>query len=127
MGVSEKPTRETDAARRGIFGEIHDQVPVDFARRLERERDKFKTLWQRDSHGLGVVIGQRDTARAVAEDNRARYVTAEAERDDLREALRDAMMDCDHMLLAASRHVSEWETNVLRMQDKLRARIGGTP
>jgi hypothetical protein len=53
------------------------------------ERDGFRAMWSRDSTALSVAIGQRDTARAVAEDNRARYVTAERERDQLREALRE--------------------------------------
>jgi hypothetical protein len=52
--------------------------------KLERERDELRAMWERDSTALGVAIGQRDTARAVSEDNRARYVTAESERDELR-------------------------------------------
>jgi len=53
--------------------------------------EDFKALWERDSKSLSVAIGQRNTARAVAEDNRARYVTAERERDELAEALREAI------------------------------------
>lgn len=56
---------------------------------IERERDELRVLWERDSKALGVAIGQRDTARAVAEDNRALYVTAEAQRDELAAALRE--------------------------------------
>jgi hypothetical protein len=55
--------------------------------RLTFERDDLRTMWERDSTALGVAIGQRDTARAIAEDNRARYVTAERERDELRAVL----------------------------------------
>jgi hypothetical protein len=52
------------------------------------QRDEFKIWWERDSKSLSVALGQRDTARAVAEDNRARYAVAERQRNELAEALR---------------------------------------
>lgn len=69
---------------------------VEFAKQCQAERDEaradrdqFRVLWERDSRSLSDVIGQRNTARTVAEDNRARYVTAEHERDEALEALRE--------------------------------------
>jgi hypothetical protein len=59
--------------------------------RLVRQRDEFKIWWERDSKALSVALGQRDTARAVAEDNRARYAVAERQRDDLTDALRELL------------------------------------
>lgn len=92
--IVERPTPECDAEKYadldgwGAWIPGTECVSYDFARRLERERDearaerdRYRIWWERDSQSLGTVIGQRDTARAVAEDNRARYVTAEAERD----------------------------------------------
>jgi len=59
------------------------------ARDLQIERDDLRVMWERESTALGAAIGQRDRISAIAEDNRARYVTAERERDELREALRE--------------------------------------
>lgn len=104
------------------FCEGTKYAPADFARRLERERDaavkqmeagwirvcetpiaelmkerdRLLVLWERDSKALGVAIGQRDSARAIAEDNRARYVGAERQRDELAEALRAVMVWIDN-------------------------------
>jgi hypothetical protein len=96
--VSERETPETDAAEysttynNGTWaGGKRQVVNSNFALRLERQRDEFKIWWERDSKGLSVALGQRDTARAVAEDNRARYVTAERQRDDLAEVLRELL------------------------------------
>jgi hypothetical protein len=86
--LSERDTPETDEHYRAHFAE-HDHNRR-LCKRLERQRDEFKIWWERDSKALSVALGQRDTARAVAEDNRARYAVAERQRDELAEALRDA-------------------------------------
>lgn len=52
------------------------------------------------------------------------YLTLERERDALREALREAMMDCDHMLLSWSTNPQEWAHAVRKMQGKMRALLG---
>lgn len=69
--------------------------------RLEAERDQLRVMWERDSKALGVALGHRDTARAVAEDNRALWsqcsqacATLQGERD----ALREANIECDRQL-----------------------------
>lgn len=96
--MSERETTETDAFAHAMYcngmqaavegtTEISPEEAygkaIDFARRLERQRDEFKTWWERDSKSLSVALGQLNTVRAVAEDNRARYVTAERQRDEL--------------------------------------------
>lgn len=43
---------------------------------LRAERDQFKAMWERDSTALGKALAQRDTARADAEDKRARVAEA---------------------------------------------------
>jgi hypothetical protein len=45
----------------------------------------------------------------------------ERQRDALADALREAMMSCDHILLADASDIRDWRNDVLRMQDKLRA------
>lgn len=87
--MSERETPETDAEWAAAIGKDAKVADIKMVW-LERQRDEFRALWERDSKSLGVAIGQRNTARAVADDNRARYVTAESERNELAEALREA-------------------------------------
>lgn len=64
--------------------------------------------------------------RAVADEwtIRERQLAAEkAEAERLREALRDVMMDCDHMLLADPAAPRDWRNGVRKCQDKARAAI----
>ena len=55
---TQTPTPETDAAAIDACGHCEDDtdgqavVPVRFARRLERERDQLKIMWERDSKAL---------------------------------------------------------------------------
>jgi hypothetical protein len=67
----------------------------------QSERDEFKIWWERDSKALSAALGQRDTARAVAEDNRARYAVAESQRDET--MLRLANQDDEMIALQARR------------------------
>lgn len=70
-----------------------------------KHRDEGCRVGQR----LQYVCDERDEA------------LAEAER--LREALRDVMMDCDHMLLADPAASRDWRNGVRKCQDKARAAI----
>lgn len=92
---------ETDAVLRPFAASDSTMMSVELtvlSMRLERERDQYRAMWERDSKALGEALGQRNTARAVAEDNRARYVTAEAERDEAGKALRKASVALDDWL-----------------------------
>ena len=44
-----------------------------------------------------------------------------ADRAELVKALKDAMMDCDHMLLKGSSRTQDWAMDVTTMQSKLRS------
>ena len=125
---TQTPTPETDAAAIDACGHCEDDtdgqavVPVRFARRLERERDQLKIMWERDSKALGAVIGQRDTARAVAEDNRARYVKAEAERDALYERHQRGQVlcrSCDLHVIEAARLKLDRDVALTQLDDAL--------
>ena len=41
--MEDKPTPETDAANKYIVGNLY--VPAEFARKIEQERDKYKSLY----------------------------------------------------------------------------------
>lgn len=111
MSASETP--RTDALHCGltkrsempgwIVGTAYIEMN-DHARQLERElaaakaeSDKYRMLWERDSRGLGTMIGEYNTARAVAEDRRSQALTAEAERDALRAELAAAKARIDEL------------------------------
>jgi hypothetical protein len=101
------------------------------ARDLQIERDDLRVMWERESTALGAAIGQRDRISAIAEDNRGRYVAVERERDELREALQAAMLECDHLILRWPSNPYEWQIGVSRIQENIRivlarlARIDG--
>ena len=108
---------------------------VEFAKQCQAERDEaradrdqFRVLWERDSRSLSDVIGQRNTARTVAEDNRARYVTAEHERDEALEALRElheATLAPYPTFEQGAEAQNAWSERIDRARDRARAVIGG--
>lgn len=71
--------------------------------RLTSERDNYKLLWERDSTGLGVVLGKLSMSRAVAEDRRAQLATVTAERDALREEKNNAYSERNHLVAALAK------------------------
>lgn len=119
--MSEKPTMETEAK---------DWPGCPMCARLQRYAD---TAWNR-GHTMGMKANE-DTARQAMDALRAEKeahaetnarltednMRLERERDEAREALRDAMMDLDHMLLTWPRSAHEWAHGARKLQDKLRA------
>ena len=69
--MSERPTPETDAvAEKNIYG-VACKVDVDFARKLERERDEareqYDTLATEHMLVVNKLCNERDQARNLAE------------------------------------------------------------
>lgn len=84
--MSDRPTPETDAtAEKNIYG-VACKVDVDFARKLERERDEAReaaAMWESSSDAMERA-GAEQARRA--DENREWALKAERERDEAREA-----------------------------------------
>jgi len=72
--MNTQPTPETDAAYKNHAADMHDHIPLDFARRLERERDKARfdldfrrRLGDLQNKTIDDLTKQRDEAREYAD------------------------------------------------------------
>lgn len=76
-----KKTPETDAEAITPSGFEGDEVPAEFARRLERERDEAREHLSAVKHFLSKYIAERDDARKDSEYYQERYEQLKDERD----------------------------------------------
>lgn len=92
--MNERPTPETDAVAEAV-GMGHFMVDSDFARKLERERDKSRE----DATNYYAKIGELEHELNNMQDQRdlAMKVTArlERERDEARNKMADALQEVD--------------------------------
>jgi len=84
--MNTQPTFETDAAYKNHAADMHDHIPLDFARRLERERDEAREILReiRDNE-----VNPEDEADKFLRDHVPSELSKVREqRDRLAEALR---------------------------------------
>lgn len=60
--MNTKPTPETDAAYKNHAADMHDHIPLDYARKLERERDEAREQRDRLAEALRKAISWGDSA-----------------------------------------------------------------
>ena len=126
--VRASETPETDAE---VFacGDYPGEPVVDHnvARRLERERNELRDKALRfDLDQAGIKSREREAVelvqlRAERDALHVNMMALAEQRDDLREALQAAMLDCDHLILKWPSNPYEWQIGVSKIQKKLRA------
>ena len=101
--MNDKPTPETDAAYKNHAWDMHDHIPLDFARKLERERNEWKKKYIQQNKDLGCE--QMDPNGTIWD-----YAKKlERERDRLAEALNGIVacsFNCENALDEAEK--MEW-------------------
>jgi len=125
-------TPETDAAEQYVCTyedkwESHrnHMVDAEFSRRLERERGELRTKVA-DLESLNRMVGHAaDANEKDAMQAHDRISELMKERDELREALQAAMLECDHLILRWPSNPYEWQIGVSKIQEKLRAILAG--
>jgi hypothetical protein len=94
--MNTQPTPDTDAAYKNHAADLHDHIPLDFARKLERERDEAREKiessreWSAVLADIGddlrseltAVTEQRDKARRLAEKYRNLSCDSQDEADE---------------------------------------------
>jgi hypothetical protein len=86
--MNTQPTPETDAAYKNHAADMHDHIPLDFARKLELERDEARfdldfrrRLGDLQNKTIDDLTKQRDEAREVLRQIRDNEVNPEDEAD----------------------------------------------
>ena len=74
-------TPETDAAYKNHAWDMHDHIPLDFARKLERERDELQRAYDTAIRQMNQAIAKAEWLRTDA------IAKLERERDEAREQL----------------------------------------
>lgn len=68
--INTKPTPETDAAYKNHAADMHDHIPLDYARKLERERDEARGQRDRLAEALEQLMTYQPRSTVITTNER---------------------------------------------------------